>query len=162
MILVRKETVAGRYPRHGSRQGHSHLARRHDQPRGGGLPRHGHALRGRRRSHSRSTSTRSRSPSPSGGKTIDAEGRRLAVARRLHRRSLRRQGQHHRSRSRHRAFWRPSWSGPTSSAATSACAPMPTSRATPRWPASSAPKASACAAPSTCSSPKTASSTCRP
>ena len=34
---------ARRYPRHGSRQGHSDRARRHDQPRGGGLPRHGHA-----------------------------------------------------------------------------------------------------------------------
>jgi pyruvate,orthophosphate dikinase len=33
---------AGRHPRHGSRQGHSDRARRHDQPRGRGLPRHGH------------------------------------------------------------------------------------------------------------------------
>ena len=42
---------AGRHSRHGSGQGHSHCARRHDQPRGGGLPRHGHALRGRRGGH---------------------------------------------------------------------------------------------------------------
>ena len=47
---------AGRHPRHGSGQGHSDLARRHDQPRGGGLPRHGHALRGGRGAPSRSTS----------------------------------------------------------------------------------------------------------
>ena len=33
---------AGRHPRHGSGQGHSDRARRHDQPRGGGGPRHGH------------------------------------------------------------------------------------------------------------------------
>ena len=32
---------AGRHSRHGSRQGHSDLARRHDQPRGGGRARHG-------------------------------------------------------------------------------------------------------------------------
>ena len=52
--------------------------------------------------------------------------------------------------------------GRTSSAATSACAPMPIFRAMPRSRASSAPKASASAAPSTCSSRKTASRTCRP
>ena len=44
---------SGRHSRHGSGQGHPHLARRHDQPRGGGLPRHGHPLRGRRRRHLR-------------------------------------------------------------------------------------------------------------
>ena len=52
-----------------------------------------------------------------------------------------------------------SW--PTSSAASSVFAPMPTSRATQRPPAHSAPKASASAAPSTCSSPKIACRTCR-
>ncbi len=41
---------AGRHPRHGSRQGHSHRARRHDQPRGRGGARHGNPLRGGRRS----------------------------------------------------------------------------------------------------------------
>ena len=40
---------AGRHSRHGSGEGHSDRARRHDQPRGGGRARHGHALRGGRR-----------------------------------------------------------------------------------------------------------------
>jgi phosphoenolpyruvate synthase/pyruvate phosphate dikinase len=43
-----------------------------------------------------------------------------------------------------------------------AFAPTPTSLATPRRLACSAPKASASAAPSTCSLPKTASNTCAP
>jgi pyruvate,orthophosphate dikinase len=60
------------------------------------------------------------------------------------------------------ASWPPSWVGPMSSAAISACAPTRIFRATPRPPASSARKASDCAAPSICSSPRTASSTCRP
>ncbi len=37
-----------RHPRHGSGQGHSHLARRHDQPRRRRRSRHGQMLRGRR------------------------------------------------------------------------------------------------------------------
>ena len=41
VILCVKEDHAGRYRRHGSVQGHPHGARRHDQPRGGGRPRHG-------------------------------------------------------------------------------------------------------------------------
>ena len=52
-----------------------------------------------------------------------------------------------------------SW--PTSSAATSVFARMPTFRATPRPPVRSAPKASASAAPSTCSSPRTVCRWCR-
>ena len=39
----------GRHSRHACRQGHSHRARRHDQPRRGGGARHGTALRLRRR-----------------------------------------------------------------------------------------------------------------
>ena len=85
VILVRKETAARRYPRHGSRQGHSDLARRHDQPRGGGLPRHGHPLRRRRRVASPSNEHKKLVTVTVGGKTITLEGRRLAVARRLHR-----------------------------------------------------------------------------
>ena len=39
---------SGRYRRHGSRIGHSDLARRHDFSCGGCYPRHGQVLRGRR------------------------------------------------------------------------------------------------------------------
>ena len=53
-----------------------------------------------------------------------------------------------------------SWAGRTSSAATSAFAPMPISRVTPKSPARSARKASASAAPNTCSSPKIACRSC--
>ena len=41
----------GGHPRHACRPGHPHHPRRHDQPRGGGRPRHGPALRRRRRRH---------------------------------------------------------------------------------------------------------------
>jgi pyruvate,orthophosphate dikinase len=61
-----------------------------------------------------------------------------------------------------RVSWPPSWAGPMNSAVSSACAPTRISHATPRLPAGSGPRASACAAPSTCSSPRAASSTCRP
>ncbi len=44
---------AGRHSRHGSREGHSHLARRHDQSRRGRHPRHGQVLRGGRGRHRR-------------------------------------------------------------------------------------------------------------
>ncbi len=52
---------ARRYSRHGSGQGHSDGARRHDQPRGRGLPRHGHALRRRRRARSTSAKRKKQS-----------------------------------------------------------------------------------------------------
>ena len=41
--------IAGGHRRHARRPGHPHHPRRHDQPRGGGRPRHGHAVRRRRR-----------------------------------------------------------------------------------------------------------------
>ncbi len=162
VILVRKETVPDDI--HGMEVAKGILTAR------GGMTSHaavvcrgmGTPLRRRRRIRHRRTSTRSWSPSPSTARLITLkEGDWLSldgstgevfagkantmeadptsgVLQELH------------------------GAGPTSSAASSACAPMPISRATPRSPASSAPKASASAAPSTCSSPKTASSTCRP
>ncbi len=149
-----------RHSRHGSGQGHPDVARRHDQPRGGGLPRYGHTLRG-----GRGIVHRQREQEDGYGhserQSADPEGRRLAVAGRLDRRSLRRQGEHAGCRTPPRGSWRRSWAGPTSSAAASAFAPMPISRAMPRRRASSAPRASDCAAPSTCSSPRIASSSCR-
>ena len=44
---------AGRYSRHGRREGHSDRRRRQDQPRGRGRARHGTSLRGRRGRHRR-------------------------------------------------------------------------------------------------------------
>ena len=44
-----RRDLAGGHPRHARGQGHRHRPRRHDQPRGGGGPRHGPALRLRRR-----------------------------------------------------------------------------------------------------------------
>ena len=50
VILVRDRDQPGGHPRHARRGRHSHHARRHDLPRGGGGARHGQALRlGRRR-----------------------------------------------------------------------------------------------------------------
>ena len=161
VVLVRKETVPGRYPRHGSGQGHSHFARRDDQPCGRGLPRHGDAVRGRARKASTSTSTRRQVTVTAGGKAVTLkEGDWLSL-----------------DGSTGEVFagkantldadptsgvmatfmgWADEFRGKFGSA------PTPISRATPRPPANSAPRALACAAPSTCSLPRTASRTCRP
>jgi pyruvate,orthophosphate dikinase len=55
-----------------------------------------------------------------------------------------------------------SWKWRINSAAILACAPMPISRAMPKWRVRSAPRASDSAALSICSSPKSGSRTCRP
>ena len=61
---------ARRHSRHGSGQGHSHLARRHDQPRGRGLRAAWAPPASPAPSRSRSTSTRRKSRSRSNGKAI--------------------------------------------------------------------------------------------
>ena len=53
VILVRVETSPGGHPRHARRPGHPDHPRRHDLPRGRRRPRHGQALRLRRRHHPR-------------------------------------------------------------------------------------------------------------
>ena len=123
---------ARRHSRHGRRQGHSDRGRRQVQPRGRGRARHGTALRRRRRRASASSE----------------RARRLHRRRSAARRSPSRKATGFRSTAppatsiwarprpmspiRTRATSASSWSGPTSSAAISAFAPMPTSRAMPK------------------------------
>ena len=138
---------ARRPARHDRRAGHPHVARRQDEPRGRRRPRHGQAVRVRRREaqdrrreasrrtstgptscSARATSSRSTAPpaSSSSAPSSSCSPRSPATS-------------------------TPSWRGPTSSARW-ACAPTPTRPTTRLSAASSAPRASACAAPSTCSS----------
>ena len=142
------------HPRHARRRRHPHHARRHDQPRRRRRPRHGAALRVRRRRAAHRLQGRHhdrRRPRPSARATPSpstAPPARCSTA----------------------ASGCASPSSPATSRthhglgrrarAASACAPMPTRRAMRRRRASSAPRASASAAPSTCSSRPTASSPC--
>ena len=159
VILVPQRDLARGHPRHDVAAGHPHRARRHDQPRGGRRPRHGQALRrraarrssidyaaqgsftvgGRTRSRRRATSI---TIDGTTGEVIARPGRRRSRPT-LHRR-LRRADDVGRRASR------------TLKVRTNADTPDRRHAS----PASSAPRASACAAPSTCSSTPTASTPC--
>ena len=139
--------------RHDRLRGHPHQPGRPGQPRRRRRPRLGQAGGGRGRE----------GPHQQG----QLHGRRRA--RRRRRCHLPRRHQRHRGGRRGPACrWvsrprssRPSSGGPTRSARASwRCAPMPTTDRTRPTPASSAPRASGCAAPSTCSWPRTASPSC--
>ena len=145
VILVRWETNPDDLPGMDAAQGILTSPRRQDEPRGRRRARHGQAVRLRRREaqdrRRAQGRPRRRRRAPRGRHHLD---RRHDRRRRRRRRLARRAGGHRRLRQDPRH-------GPTSTARW-ACAPTPTPPTTQRSAASSARRASACAAPSTCSS----------
>ena len=126
---------AGRHRRHARLRRHPDQHGRHDQPRRRRRPRHGHALRRRRRR--RCTSTPAPRPFRSTARpTAPMTGFRWTAA---WARSTRARSKRRKQRSAGRSGR--SWNGPTSTGR-SKCGPTPTPRTMPRWPATSALKAS--------------------